>query len=111
MLPAIMSFDASDPRSMEEWALHHAAEHNEVRQAIQTQGKGNLVQRELYPVNWQDWTAWAMRHQLAHNEENGVLGIAGTDLQSVDFRNKKDAEEWHFNHYREHLEQRTTLKI
>lgn len=111
MLVTLMSFDINDPRSLEQWALHHSAEHDEVRQAIQTQKSTVIPARELYPVNWQDWTAWAMRHQLAHNEENGVLGIAGTDLQSVDFRNKKDAEEWHFNHFQEHLQQRTVLKI
>ena len=111
MLPPLMGFDYGDSRSMEEWALHHWGEHNEVRQAIQAQGKGNLIQRELYPVNWEDWQALALRHQLAHNEENGVLGIAGTDLQGVNFRDKREAEEWHFSHFREHLEQRTALKI
>lgn len=111
MLASIMHFDYDDPRSREEWALHHAAEHDEVRQAIQKQGKGNLVSYPLYPINWQDWNAWALRHQLSHNEENGVLGIAGTDLQSVNFQNKEEAEGWHFNHFREHLDQRTTLKI
>lgn len=111
MLASVMSFDYADPRSLEEWALHHSAEHDEVRQAIRSQKSTAIPARELYPVNWKDWNAWAMRHQLAHNEENGVLGIAGTDLQSVDFRDEKEAEEWHFNHFREHLAQRTALKI
>lgn len=111
MLPAIMSFDYQDPHSRLEWELHHAAEHTEVRQAIQSQGIAIVPNHELYPVNWQDWQAWALRHQLAHNEENSVLGIAGTDLQGVNFRDRKAAEEWHFNHFSEHLAQRAKLKI
>lgn len=111
MLVTLMSFDINDPRSLEQWALHHAAEHDQVRQAIRTQKLTVIPAHELYPINWKDWEAWAMRHQLATNEENGVLGIAGTDLQGVNFRNEKDAAEWHFNHFRDHFARRTALKI
>lgn len=111
MLAVLMGFNYKDPRSLEEWALNHSADHDEIRQAIRAQNIATLPEYQLYPVNWHDWQGFALRHQLAHNEANEALGIGGADLQTVDFNDPKQAAEWHFSHFAEHLGQRAALKI
>jgi len=107
----LLGFDYRDPRSTEMWALQHAADHDQIREGIQKQTLGNPTDWVLYPVNWRDWDAYALRHQSEHNEMNDSLGLSGTDLTAVDFRNLRESEEWHFQHYREHQAARAKLGI
>jgi hypothetical protein len=108
---ALLGFDYKDQRSRETWALNHAADHQEIQQAIQRQGGPNLQIWELYPVNFRDWDAFALRHQSAHNSMNAVFGMEGSDLMGVDFNDPKSSEEWHALHFKEHDAARTKLRI
>ncbi len=110
-LNSLMSFDHKDPRSFEDWAIQHSSDHLDVKQKIQALGGANLPVWPLYPINWRDWDAWALRHQSAHNEANAALGIAGSDLTSVDFDNPQEAALWNQNHYTDHLSWHETLGI
>lgn len=106
-----MKFSNDDPRSREEWSFHHGDHHVAVHGAIQAQGGGNAIVWQLYPINWKDWDAYALRHQSAHDSVNQVLGINGSDLTGVDFNNQLEAENWHFRHFAEHLSWNTRLDI
>lgn len=111
LLDSLLGFNIKDPASTETWALNHAADHQEIQQAIQAAGGPNLPIWELYPVNFRDWKAFALRHQSAHNEMNGTLGLDGTDLMDVDFNDPKQAQEWHWQHSKEHFDARAQLGI
>ena len=111
MLAYLMSFDYADQRSLDEWDINHSSDHEEIRQAIQAKLGVNLEDRPIYPTNWKDWNAYAIRHQSLHNDMNSILGLNGVDLTTVDFKDKKESENWHFDHFQEHQAARTTLGI
>ncbi len=111
MFSSVLEFNVKDPKAMAIWELAHSADHDEIRQAVKTQKSVSLVDYVLYPVNWRDWDKFADWHQQVHNDMNGTLNLAGTDLTSVDFNDAKAAAEWHQNHFTEHLAARSTLGI
>jgi hypothetical protein len=110
-LTALLNLDVKDKGPADRWGFNNFDDHQLVRDAIQKQTLENLVVYELYPVNWQNWESYALRHQSAHDEANGALGLAGTDLTSVDFNDEKKAADWIFAHYREHVAWHETLGI
>ena len=106
-----MQFDFESMESREIWEFSNSNEHNEVRQAILAQKGLNQDQLVLYPVNWNDWDSFALRHQAAHDEVNAELGIGGSDLTRVDLKNKLSLAEWNLAHFSEHQSWRAVLKI
>ncbi len=87
----------------ERWSVHHRQDHDLIRQAIQQQGGPNLPQYPLDPIALdqpQQFLAW---NQEAHSEMNGVLRAQGSDLEDVDFNDRRQMEAWIFLHYQEHL--------
>lgn len=107
----LMDFDPDSAPSRDQWDLSHSSDHVQIREAIQAQGGGNLQDWVLYPVNWQDWDAYALRHQQEHDEMNAAVGAVGSDLTSVDFTDQKARQEWHFTHFKEHQSARSVLGI
>ena len=111
MLPVLMDFDVNDAQSTETWSLNHSDDHDDIREAIQTQKNVNLADWVLYPFTVKDWDAYAIRHQSAHNDMNSTLGLSGSDLTDVDLTDPKAAEYWNFEHFREHQAARAALGI
>jgi hypothetical protein len=111
MLATLLDFDFKDPRSRAAWELNHAADHVEIRQAIEAQKTNNLSDWVLYPVPWEDLHGFAIRHQMAHNDFNSIFGLSGNDLTGVDFNDPKAAADWNFVHFAEHQAVRSALKI
>ena len=111
MLAALLDFDAQNPRSAQEWEIQHSSDHDEIRQAIQKSNSVNLSEWAIYPVNWQDWEAWALRHQQLHNDMNSVLGLIGVDLTQVDFKDQVARQFWNHQHFSEHQAARAALAI
>ncbi len=111
MLATLLDFDINSEASREAWSLHHASDHREIREAIEAANLGDLPDWELSPINWNQLTQWHFRHQTSHNDFNGALGLAGSDISSVDFSKPEDAKDWFFNHFREHLAAHNALGI
>lgn len=111
MLSSLMNLNPTDPQAAERWALKHLADHDQIHAAIQTKFSVNLENRVLYPVNWDDWQAFALRHQNAHNDLNAQLKLSGSDLMGMDLKDPKARAEWNFTHFREHLAFHTALGI
>src|ERR1700691_3487101 len=101
MLAALLIFNYNDQASREQWSLQHSRDHQEIRQAIQAQKGVNLTDWQLSPIAWQDWDSFALRHQNTHNDMNGVLGLNGTDITSVNFEKPEAAYEWNYEHFAE----------
>ncbi len=110
-LSSLMGFDVNNQRSVEDWALQHSDDHWLIRQRIQDQSLGNLPAWQLWPVNFRDWDAYALRHQAAHNEMNDALGLSGSDLTGVDFKDEKAVKEWNLTHFSEHEAAHSSLGI
>ena len=111
MLFNLMGFNYDDDRSREIWSFSNSTDHDDVRQAIFLQKGVNIEQVVLYPIDWQDWDAYAARHQRVHNQINAALGVSGNDLTRVDFKDREGLEEWNMSHFNEHQSWRAVLKI
>ncbi len=98
----LMGFAKDTKGGREEWAFSNADDHTFIRDEMQRQSLGNLIQYPLYPLNWKLLDKYEFAHQTAHDEINNALGLPGTDLTGVDFEDAKKAQEWHLAHYREH---------
>jgi hypothetical protein len=71
------------------WSFNNADLHNQIRDRIRTKFGTTLTDYQLDPIPVQDMASWAYRHQLFHNAQNAVLGIAGNDLTNF---NPQDVE-------------------
>lgn len=110
-LYGLLDFDPKDIRSVEEWALWHFSDHQEIREAIQTALGKNLTEWDIFPLELKHWDQFALKHQAAHNEMNSASGLSGDDLTQVDFKDLHARQEWHYKHFREHNAQRVKYGI
>lgn len=93
------------------WTLHHSEDHKEIIQAIQAQKGISLTQYQIEPYNKHDEGGWLLRHQALHDDMNGVLGLAGNDLQNIDISTEDGRKEMELMHFREHQNARQALGI
>ena len=111
MLVALLSFNPDDESSVEQWVLAHSTDHDEIRQALLAQNIANLPNYVLYPINFREWDTFGQKHQKTHDEVNSVLNLPGQDLSTLDFENRQKFNEWHQQHFSEHLHMRDALGI
>lgn len=71
----------------------------------------NLSEYILDPINFQRADQFLQNNQQSHNEANSVLGLQGSDLQTVDFGNERQLAAWIAQHYQEHFDLRNVLHI
>lgn len=98
----LIGFDAESPGESDRWSFSNSNHHQAVHQAIQAQSLGNLTQYQLWPIRWENPADFLLRHQSDHNAINQTLGVAGTDLTGIDFKNKAQVDQWNQAHYDEH---------
>jgi hypothetical protein len=76
------------------------------------QQKGTIL--NIYPIQVireGDQSNWLFAHQQMHNDMDLVLGIAGSDLLDVDFKNDDQRNAWAWLHQQEHLKASNILGI
>lgn len=107
---AVLLEKPRDALSWQRWSLHHRHDHEEIRQAIQTQKGTNLPEYELDPMP-RDLNAWIDRNQRTHLDMNSTLGLQSSDLGTLDMKNDRTLELWIRSHYLEHFSARAALGI
>lgn len=85
-----------------DWVFEHNQDHLVIRTAVQNVTGVNLPVYPLDPMRPRDLDRWLELHQQAHNDFNGVLGLASNDLSSVDFRDQLQRQVWAWSNYTEH---------
>lgn len=90
-------------RGMDEWLFQHSQDHMEIVQKIRAAFGIVLPTYVIDPMEPADFHGWALRHQSYHDQANGILGIDGSDLQTVDWQNPQEREDWFWLQYQEHL--------
>lgn len=99
------------PDELKVWATTHARHHTDINQAIYNQTGGNLPEFVLDPIDPENTSVWEDQHQIAHNNFNSVLGIAGYDLSEVDFTNRDYMTGWITLNAQEHFQAANILGI
>lgn len=98
-------------KEKEYWSWAHWQHHLEIAQAIQAQFGSNLTLYPLYPIPIKNLDSWLLRHQQYHDDMNSVLGLNGVDLQTVNFKQEKEAKIWVQFNFNEHRDAATKLRI
>jgi len=93
-----------DPGELAQWSFANMAHHVDIARVIFEKGGGRIDQFLLDPINLGDPAQWVYLHQLAHNQQNRILGIQGQDLTGVDFTNPDIFESWVYIHANEHYQ-------
>lgn len=104
------------PRTKDDWnrwSWAHRDHHTIIRQAIQKQSNGadDLFEYELDPLPSEEVSEWLSRNQQSHDDFNLVLGLQGTDLEGVDFKDPKQLAVWIQDHWQEHQSAANALSI
>lgn len=110
-LYGLLGFDAKSEESREQWALWHFKDHEEIHQATQNVLGINTIVYQLYPLDLDKLQEWAEMHQQTHDDQNSAAGLGGNDLSEMNFDEQEKSEQWHFNHFKEHLALRSRYGI
>lgn len=94
--------NANDSTTFSEFSFSNMDQHIIVTNAISAQKEIRIPLYPLDPMPFFDMGVWLRNHQQWHNNINGILGVNGFDLTSVDFNNQEEAESWTRNHASEH---------
>jgi hypothetical protein len=99
----------SGPNGWQEFWFNNWIDHQTIQQAVnKTQGVNN----ETYQIDpWSDAAKDELlqKHQLYHNDMNSALGLNGSDLSVLDFKDKEAVKNWVNSHYLEHQSVRLYL--
>ena len=93
----------------QEFWFNNWIDHQDIQQAVnKLKGLNNEVY-QIDPWNEQAKDAILLRHQFFHNDMNSALGLNGSDLTSLDFKDKEAVKGWIYSHYLEHQSVRLFL--
>jgi len=90
------------PQEWDIWSWSHQDQHDIVRQAIRAKYGIDLFQYVLWPIPFQDLNQWLDANQQAHDDNNGVLGTQGSNLQQTNFNDPNQLQAWIWLHRKEH---------
>lgn len=99
------------PDLLSVWAFENAANHLDINRFI-LEKKGLVIPSyNLDPFDPADMEGWLNQHQAMHTAQNGILGISGFDLSSVDWNDEDALSAWIANHAVEHTQANMILGI
>ncbi len=90
------------PSDFAEWAHSHAAHHADILRRIQELYGQNLSQFVLDPMDPDDVVSWSANHRIMHDEMDQVLGIQGSDLTGLNWRDRPATSTWLLRNFVEH---------
>lgn len=100
MLAALLNIP-SGPEGWSYFGFHNMDEHRQILAGLRRQGT-SLPEYVLDPIPLHDIGAWAYNHQAMHTGMNEALGIAGSDLTTVNFNDPGEVSSWIRLHFNEH---------
>ncbi len=93
------------------WSFINAAHHRDIARVVYQLVGTVLPEFQLDPFDPNNPGVWLYQHQLMHQNQNEVLGIAGYDLLDVDWQNEGERAGWIQLHASEHYQAANILKI
>lgn len=107
-LALIQHIPTPPDKGLLEWTFYHAQDHAEIVGGIQRFTSTILPIYALDPMPT-DLRFWLVAHQQAHNDMNGFLGLPGSDLQDLDWKDPLAVRSFLWLNFNEH--QAARLKV
>jgi hypothetical protein len=93
-----------DVHSFDFFSFSNMDQHRIVTEAILAKHNVGIELYPLDPIPFFALPDWLRLHQQSHNAINGVLGVDGVDLTSVDFQDEAEIGAWLRLHENEHVQ-------
>lgn len=93
------------------WSFSHMAHHRDINRRIYELDVIALPEFPLDPLNPNDPETFLEQHQIMHNNQNAILGIAGQDLSEVNFQDKVELSTWIYLNFIEHQQAGNILGV
>ena len=94
--------DPNDERTFDLFSFSNQDSHIRIANAAFAQKSTSLSIYVLDPMPFPDLGAWLANHQQMHNDMNGISGVQGVDLTSVDWTDEEQRVNWTRLHWAEH---------
>lgn len=101
----------NNPEDFLTWSFTHATHHKDIIRVVFERNGPILSEYVLDPFNPADMQSWLYQHQLMHDAQNAVLGIAGYNLTALDWNNDAEVSTWFWNHGQEHYQAGALLNL
>ncbi len=108
---AVLLNRPTDQQQLANFSFANQNHHDLVVTTLRALGSTQVNRYIMDPVSLEDMNNFLIRHQQSHNEINGVLGVAGNDLSSVNFRDVNSLESWLQLHFSEHQQWQTKTSV
>lgn len=99
---ATLAETPKSPEEVSQFSFANADEHRKINDAVRRVYGTYLQEFILDPIPLLDAGVFARQHQEAHNQMNLALGLSGSDLSRVDFKDEDDLSTWTETHFSEH---------
>lgn len=99
------------PDQAAQWSFVHQAHHRDIIRIIYERTLIALPEYRIDPMNPDDMDTWSTNHQQMHNDMNGILGLAGFNLDDVDWKDRGQLASWTALHFTEHLKVANRLQL
>jgi hypothetical protein len=100
-LPQLL-LPAPTPQGFTEWTWTHLNHHKAIIAATLQTKNIQLALYQIWPVNPENLEGFLLQHQQQHDAMNQVYGVAGNDLSTLDWKNKRAVDAFFFLHFGEH---------
>lgn len=109
-IAALFNVPSTTPE-LNSWAFVNMAHHRDISRTIYNLTGIALLESILDPMDPDNLGVWLYQHQLMHDNQNALLGIAGYDLVDVDWKDRDELAGWVWLHAQEHYQAADILKI
>lgn len=96
---------------LEEWAWHNFQHHEALIQAVLKVKNIKLTAYRIWPFPKDMNSDWLEQHQQAHDDLDAALGLNGSDLSSVDYKDKRQLDAWLYQHFVSHQSAASALGL
>ena len=86
---------------LQEWAWDHYQHHLAILKQAANLGY-QLNQYRIWPITQENLQDFLDQHQQMHTEMDAIANVQGSNLQDIDFKDKKKADAWYYLNYIEH---------
>lgn len=99
---ATISMIPGDVEEFNLWSFAHMSHHRDIIRLIYQTNGTRLDEYVIDPFDPLDMGNWPYLHQTMHQQFDAVLGIAGYDLQGIDWEDEGVVRDWFAKHSNEH---------